>query len=135
MSLLRRIWKWLQARTTPYGAVSVDQFWYLTTYTGEHVDDDLDGVIDVDIITPSTDKSIISFMTAISTDSGAGEVELRFKTSDQLVAKIYPIRFFRSGLIYSKVKGNVNEPLSLVATDLDPGSKVFVAVLYVEVQS
>lgn len=117
---------------TPYGALSVDTFYYLNSFSGEFQADS-GGNISQIILTPSSGKKLVIFITHMVTDSASGEIALKFATSNKLVAKFYPIRFSRTGMIYNKVEGAIDEALTLEATDLDPLSKVFVVVLYKEV--
>ena len=85
------------------------------------------------IITPTTGKKLVIIGVYISTEATSGTIRLRFNTSANLVAKIYPSAGITvSGYIPLFVEGNVDEVLSMTATTASD-ENYYIIVNYKEV--
>jgi len=87
----------------------------------------------VTVLTPSAGKKIETRGAYLFTTSSAGEVQLRFPSSNKIVAKIYADHFKAVSLPKVKTDGDVNEALQLEWSGLSTGAKIFYIVVYKEV--
>ena len=94
-------------------------------YTGEQTD--------VAIITPSSGKKIEVFGILLHSSANAGYVELKFTTSNKLVAKLYCTRQSQIYNSRMKITGAANEAITLNISGVNSGDTSFILVNYKEV--
>lgn len=111
--------------------VGVDTLYEENTISGE-VDTSTE-TSPVTVLTPSSGKKIETRGAYLFTTSSAGEVQLRFPTSNKIVAKIYADHFKAVSLPKVKFDGDVDEALQLEWSSLSTGAKIFYIVVYKEV--
>ena len=86
----------------------------------------------VTILTPSSGKRIDTRSVYISTNSTAGEIEVRFPSSGILLGKIYCSVHTMVTLSPIRFTGAVDEALQISWSDLSTGAKIFWCVRYKE---
>ena len=86
----------------------------------------------VTILTPTSGKKIDTRSVYISTDSSAGEIEVKFPTSDILVGKLYCAVHTMVTLSPIRFQGATNESLQISWSGLSSGAKIFWCVRYKE---
>jgi len=85
------------------------------------------------VLTPSSGKRIDIRSVYLSTNSTAGEVEIKFPTSNKLLGKIYASKFAMVALDSIRITGGVDEPVQVSWSGLDTGAKIFYVIRYKEV--
>ena len=113
------------------GTVNVDTLATESSASGEI--DTATETSPVTILTPTSGKKIDTRSVYISTDSSAGEIEVKFPTSDILVGKLYCAVHTMVTLSPIRFQGATNESLQISWSGLSTGAKIFWCVRYKEV--
>ena len=87
----------------------------------------------VTLVTPSSGKKIETRGIYIFSDSGAGEVTVKFPDSGIIVGKLYCSKFNYQNAPKVRFVGATDESLQVEWSGLDTGAKIFVIVVYREV--
>ena len=102
-----------------------------TSFTEEYTADG-SGNISEAIITPASGCRVDVHVFQIQTDGASGEISLDFADSSAKVGKLYVTKNTSVEVSQDHSEGTVDEALTLTATGIGSGSKVFVKVQYLE---
>ena len=87
----------------------------------------------VTVLTPSSGKKLDTRGVYVSTDSDAGEIEVRFPSSGILLGKIYCSKHTMVTLPQIRFQGATNESIQISWSGLSTGAKIFWCIRYKEV--
>ncbi|MBW2674111.1 MAG: hypothetical protein JRD89_11970 [Deltaproteobacteria bacterium] len=82
------------------------------------------------LLTPPLGSAVSTRMCLIQTDSGAGDVAVRFGTSANLIYKIYCSKFYGNPAPHLNIQGAADDPVVVDWSGVDTGAKIFVALTY-----
>jgi hypothetical protein len=117
---------------TTSGALATCPEEHHTTFTEEYTVDGSGNIDAVAIITPTAGKKVSVHVLTIETDGAAGTVNLDFVTSSCKIARLYVSKTHSTGGGQDHTEGAVDEVITLSASGMGSGDKVFVKIGYVE---
>lgn len=115
-----------------HGAQSVATNEHLSTFTQEYTADGGGDIAAVTLITPASEKKLAAEVVFMVTDGASGNIQIDFVTSSTKVFRMYPSKNTQSDGTGMHIIGATDEVLTLQATSIGNGAKVFVIISYVE---
>lgn len=117
---------------TTSGALATCPEEHHTSFNEEYTADGSGNIAATTIITPTSGKKVSVHAYHLNTDGATGSIALDFLTSTIKVERMYPAKSAVSDSSMAHDEGDTDEVLTLTATGIGNGAKVFVKVQYVE---
>ena len=103
-----------------------------TSFNNEYTADGSGNIDAVAAITPSAGYKIGVHVFDMTTNGAGGVVNLDFVTSSCLIGRMYVSKTSASGAFQDHTGGAIDEVLTVSASGLASGDKVFIKIQYVE---